>query len=102
MSRRRHLQNSIPWAADQLGVSPSTMNRIVMRGEVKVVEVNGLRRIPDSEIDRLRPVMGGGEHRTLQRLTEQARTVDRKRLEAEERVLARRQQLLKELRELEA
>jgi excisionase family DNA binding protein len=97
----RHFQNSIAWAAQQLGVSYSTMHRMVTRGEVKVVELNGLRRIPDSEIERLQPVMGGGEHRRLQRLTEQARTVDRKRLEAEERVLARRQQLLKELRELE-
>jgi hypothetical protein len=46
--------------------------------------------------------MGGGGQRRLQRLTEQAREVDRKRLEAEERVLVRRQQLIKELRELES
>jgi hypothetical protein len=74
------------------------MQRLVARGEIKVVVVNGLRRIPDSEIERLQPLVGGGELRVLQRLTEQARAVDRKRLEAEERALARRQQLLKELR----
>jgi hypothetical protein len=96
----RHLPNSIPWAAAELGVSTSTMQRLVARNEVKTVEVNGLRRVPDSEIERLQPVMGGGEHRRLQRLAEQAGQVNRKRLEAEERVLARKQQLLKELREL--
>ena len=68
----RHLPNSIPWAAAELGVSTSTMQRLVARDEVKTVEVNGLRRVPDSEIERLQPVMGGGEHRRLQRLAEQA------------------------------
>jgi excisionase family DNA binding protein len=99
---KRHLPNGIAWAAQQLGVGYSTMYRMVTRGEVTTVEVSGRRRIPDSEIDRLQPLMGGGGQRRLQRLTEQAREVDRKRLEAEERVLVRRQQLIKELRELES
>jgi predicted site-specific integrase-resolvase len=98
----RHFSNSIAWAAAQLGVSYSTMHRMAARGELKTMVVNGLRRVPDSEIERLQPVLGGGEHRALARLTEQARKVDRRRLEAEERVLARRQQLIKELRELES
>ena len=67
------------------------MRRIVVRGEVKVVKVNGLRRIPDSEIERLRQLLGRGEHRAWQRLAEQVRDVDRKRLAAEERLLARKQ-----------
>ena len=57
MVDRHHLPNSIPWAAAQLGISTSTMQRLVARKEVKTVKVNGLRRIPDSEIERLQPVM---------------------------------------------
>jgi hypothetical protein len=92
---RRHLPNSIPWAAKEVGVSTSTMHRIVTRGEVKFVEVNGLRRIPDSEIDRLKELLGGG-------LAERVRELDRKRLAIGDRVRARKQRLLEELRELEA
>ena len=92
---RRHLPNSLPWGAAQLGVSVSTMHRMVRCKDVKVVEINGLRRIPDSEIERLREVLGGG-------LAERARDLDRKRLALGDRVRARKQKLLEELRELEA
>ena len=97
----RHLANSIPAAAAKLGVGPSTMRRIVTRGDVRFVTVNGLRRIPDSEIERLREVLGGDEMHAWQQLEERARQVEEKRLAAEERLLARRQRLRKELRELE-
>ena len=98
----RHLATSIPWAADELEISPSSMRRIVARGEVKVVEVNGLRRIPDAEVERLRQVLGRSEQHAWQRKEQRARQLDQQRLAVEERRKARREWLLQELREMEA
>ena len=61
------------------------MRRIVARGEVKVVEVNGLRRIPDAEVERLRQVLGRSEQHAWQRKEQRARQLDQQRLAVEER-----------------
>jgi len=45
---------SIPAAALELGMSEYTLRKAVDRGEVKTISFGGLRRIPPSEIERLR------------------------------------------------
>jgi hypothetical protein len=45
---------SIPAAAEELKASEWQLRRAVERGEVTVVQVGGLRRIPPREIERLR------------------------------------------------
>jgi excisionase family DNA binding protein len=59
--RRRHLDrvgNSIPLAAKKLRVGEGTLRRAIDRGEVKVIEFGGLRRIPDAEIARIKEMLG--------------------------------------------
>jgi excisionase family DNA binding protein len=54
---QRHLVragNSIPAAARKLGFGEGTVRRAVDRGEIKIVEFGGLRRITDAEIERVR------------------------------------------------
>lgn len=58
---QRHLKgpgHSIPGAASELGWSESVLRGGCKRGEVNYVEFNGLWRIPDQEIDRLRVLFG--------------------------------------------
>ena len=53
----RHLVragNSIPAAARKSEMGEGTVRRAVDRGEIKVVNFGGLRRIPDAEIERVR------------------------------------------------
>ena len=45
---------SIPAAAAELGLSEYTLRRAVDRKEVIAITINGLRRIPPAEIERLR------------------------------------------------
>ena len=42
--------NTIPRAAEKLGMGESQVRRAVDRGEIKVVTFAGLNRIPNSEI----------------------------------------------------
>lgn len=44
---------SIPAAAEELGWSEWTLRRAVAKGEVRVCEMGGLRRITPAEIARL-------------------------------------------------
>jgi excisionase family DNA binding protein len=58
---RRHLVragNSIPAAARKLGFGEGTVRRAVDRGEIKIIEFGGLRRISDAEIERVRVLFG--------------------------------------------
>jgi excisionase family DNA binding protein len=65
MTNRRHVQrhlaragNSIPAAAKKLGFGEGTVRRAVDRGEIKIIEFGGLRRISDAEIERVRSLFG--------------------------------------------
>lgn len=58
---QRHLMragNSIPAAAKKLGFGEGTLRRAVDRGEIKIIEFGGLRRITDAEIERVRAMFG--------------------------------------------
>jgi excisionase family DNA binding protein len=58
---RRHLVragNSIPAAAKKLGFGEGTLRRAVDRGEIQIIEFGGLRRISDTEIERVRSLFG--------------------------------------------
>ena len=50
--------NSIPAAARKLGFGEGTVRRAVDRGEIKIIEFGGLRRISDAEIERVRVLFG--------------------------------------------
>ena len=63
---RAHLSragNSIPGAARKLKLGENTLRRAIANGEVKYVDFGGLRRIPDSEVERIRDLL---ELRTLE------------------------------------
>jgi excisionase family DNA binding protein len=61
---KRHLDragNSIPGAAQRLGVGEGTLRRAVDRGEIAVVRFGGLTRITNAEIERVRALLGLAE-----------------------------------------
>jgi len=64
---RAHLNragNSIPGAAKKLKLGENTLRRAIANGEVKYVEFAGLRRIPDSEVERIRDLLELGTPET--------------------------------------
>jgi hypothetical protein len=63
MVKKRKAQpgNTIPGAARKLGLPEGQFRRAVDRGEVKVVEFAGLKRITDAEIARIANLFGISE-----------------------------------------
>lgn len=53
-SRRTGAGFSIPAAADELNMPYRTLLSAVERGEVRVIEFAGLRRVPAAEVTRLK------------------------------------------------
>lgn len=45
---------SIPQAAEALGLKEQQVRRAADRGEIKTISFAGLRRVPPSEIERIR------------------------------------------------
>jgi excisionase family DNA binding protein len=51
---RIKLGYSIPAAARELGLSESTVRRACDRGEIRVVQLGGARRVPPAEVRRIK------------------------------------------------
>ena len=49
---------SIPAAAEELAWPEWSLRRAIDRGEVRVCEMAGLRRVPPAEITRLKELLG--------------------------------------------
>jgi hypothetical protein len=58
MVKRHSAGNTIPMAAQKLGMGAGQLRRAIASGEVNYVEFAGLKRISDTEIERIAALLG--------------------------------------------